>query len=241
MTCSKRKKCCNPKTTCYYEYDPCTGMMIIKRKRQKVKTVYTNIPYSCCQPCYPPNNYCHTQLPPQCPEKCPENLSVAYVTNIAGSTTVPSGGSFIPDNTIIVPGSTSVPSGTVTVITGYTGTPSTNVGGIVNTNGFLSIPVKGKYTIIANICFGGLSGSTSSDERIIEIYKVNGQTGLVSRLAIDSRPPVISSQATCINVSASDDFKAADRVFISARQTSSNSASVLTIANTGRLSIVLTN
>lgn len=172
----------------------------------------------------------------QCPEQ-PSGTGVAYVTAIQTATSVVSGGTAIPVGTIIPNGDTTVPIGTVSTITGYTGVPSTNVGGIVQTNGFFSIPCAGNYNIIANICFSATGGALAADSRIVEIYKVDSLTGLVTSLAIDSRVP-ISDANTCINVAATDYFRAGDRVFIAARQTNGAAATVSTVAGSGRLSII---
>jgi hypothetical protein len=174
-----------------------------------------------------------------CPPACPPTVTcptVSYITNIATATPVFSGGTSIPVGTIIPAGTTTVPAGTVTVINGYTGSPSSNVGGILANNGFFTIPISGRYVISANICFASVASVVSTDIRELYIYKVDALTNVVSQIAVDSRTPIAGSQ-TCINVATVADLLAGDRIFIAARQTNTAGVTIDTVATTGRLAI----
>jgi hypothetical protein len=138
--------------------------------------------------------------------------------------------------TTIPAGTTTVPAGTVTVITGYTGTPTTNIGGITQNNGFFTVPVNGRYVISANVCFSSVTTVTSTDSRVLYIYRVDAITGLVTLLAVDSRTPIAGSP-TCINLATDADLAAGDRIFVAATQTNATGASVDTVAGTGRIAI----
>lgn len=180
---------------------------------------------------------CPTPCPPVCPTPCtPVCPNVTFISGIATATSVPAGGTFIPVGTTIPAGTTTVPAGTVTVITGITGTPTTNIGGITQNNGFFTMPVAGRYILVANVCFTSVTTTTSTDVRVLYLYKVAADTGLVTLLSVDSRGPIAGSP-TCINLAGEDNFAAGDRVFIAATQTNATGAVVDTVAGTGRISI----
>lgn len=198
---------------------------------------------SACTPCGTPcvtSSYlapCAQQCVEACPVPCPVPCTVvAYYTDIASSTAIISGGSAIPTGTTIPSGSTTIPANTVTVITGYTGIPTTNTGGVIPNNGFFTIPVSGKYAITATICFATVATTLTTDLREVYIYKVDATTSLVTKSANDSRVPIAGSN-TCVNVSAYDNFNVGDRVFIAARQINGSSAIIDTVAGVGRLTI----
>jgi hypothetical protein len=190
---------------------------------------YVSYPNYCQQPCQ--QYVCAPACPPA---PCP---NITYITYIATSTTIPSGGTSIPIGTIIPAGTTTVPTGTVTVINGYTGAPTTNDGGVISNNGFFTMPIAGRYIITGNICFATPASVSATDFRELYIYTVNAVTGLVTAIADDSRSP-ISGSPTCINVAADASFAAGDRVFLAARQSTSTGATIDTVAATGRLAIV---
>jgi hypothetical protein len=175
-----------------------------------------------------------TQAPCQ-PTTCP-CPNITYINGIASATTIISGGAPIPVGTVIIPGTTTVPAGTVTVINGYTGAPTTNVGGIIQNNGFFTVPTSGRYIIAADVCFVAPTLVSATDSRVLYIYSVNAITGLVSLLAVDSRLPIMGLP-TCINLTAIADLTCNDRIFVAATQLSATGESVSTIAGTGRISI----
>jgi hypothetical protein len=205
--------CCN--SCC----DPC---------RSTKRTVYYYTPSSC--------NPCYTPTPCPCPVPTPTS-NVVYITNVATPTTVPSGGTAIPIGTIIPAGNTTVPAGTVSVINGYTGAPTTNIGGIIANNGFFTVPVSGTYNINANVTFAVPLAVTAGDLREVYIYKVSGATGIVTAIADETAYP-ISGSTTSINISANEEFLAGDRFFIAARQITSGGAAIDTVATVGRLAVV---
>lgn len=204
---------------------------------------------SCCDPCrstkrtiyyYTPNscNPCCTPSTCPCPVPVPTpTSSVVYITNVATPTTVISGGTALPIGTTIPAGNTTVPAGTVTVINGYTGAPTTNIGGIISNNGFFTIPVSGTYNINANVTFAVPLSVAAGDFREVYIYKVSNATTLVTAIADQTAYP-ISGSTTSINVSANEEFLAGDRFFIAARQFTTGGASIDTVAAVGRLAVV---
>lgn len=195
--------------------------------------------YSCpCCCCY---NCCgYNPCPQPCPQPCPPTPpscpAVVYITNIDTATAVPSGGMDIPVGTVIATGTTTVPANTVTVINGYTGAPSTNLGGVTANNGFFTVPMAGRYVVATNICFASVDTTTTSDMREVYIYRVQATTGVVTQIAADSRTPIASS-TTCVNVSSVTDLAAGDRLFVAARQINADAAVINTVASVGRLAI----
>lgn len=201
---------------------------------------YSNYWNSCCNCsnncCYYPTvsyNYENCIPTPTPINNCPV---VSYETYIASSTSIVSGGTSIPVGTIILPTSTTVPVNTVTVINGYTGAPTVNIGGVLPNNGFFTVPITGRYVITANICFSSVTTTTTSDVREVYIYKSAANTGLVTLLAVDSRNP-ISGSSTCINVATEADLAISDRIFVAVRQTNANSSVINTDPGTGRFTI----
>ncbi len=188
-----------------------------------------------CQPQY--TQQCVVACPPVCPTPCPPVCpNVTFISGIATATTIPAGGTFIPVGTTIAAGTTTVPAGTVTVITGYTGTPTTNIGGITQNNGFFTVPVAGRYVLAANVCFASVTTTTATDSRVLYLYRVAADTGLVTLLAVDSRSPITGSP-TCINLATDADLNAGDRIFVAATQTNATGVTVDTVAGTGRIAL----
>jgi len=169
-------------------------------------------PNTCYQPCAP------------CPKICAPCPSVTYISTTGTITTVLPGNE-IPAGTTILPNSTSVPANTVTVITGYQGTPSTYVGCISLNNGFFTIPVTGLYTLSITGCFAAPANAvTTGDYRRLFIYKVDSSTNLVTLLATDNRYPITGSP-TCITLTTLGEFKCNDRLFFAATQLTSGATS----------------
>lgn len=196
---------------------------------------YTGYPRCYTNPTVNNNNSSCQYQCPQPPTPTPVCPTITYITTIASSNSIVSGGGPIMQGTIIPAGSTTVPANTVVVINGYTGAPSTNQGGILPNNGFFTLPVAGRYFIGANICYGSVPVTTTADIRETFIYKVDGVSGVVSAIAVDSRIP-IQGASTCVEVSTVENFSANDRVFIAVRQLSPISP-VDTVPGNGRLSI----
>ena len=163
--------------------------------------------------------------------------SVAYITNSATQTAVPSGGAMIPEGTIIPFGSTTIPVGTVTVITGFTAAPTTNYGGVSINNGFFTVPIRGSYIVAANICFESVAAVAPTDLRELLIYRVAASTGLVTLIAADSRLPIVGS-STCINLSTAVHLETGDRLFVAARQINALAASINTLLSPGRFALI---
>lgn len=180
----------------------------------------------CCPPPVCPPVPCP---PPQCP-------TVSYITNVATTTSVPSGGSLIPLGSTIADGNTTVPLGTVTVINGYTTAPTTNIGGITANNGFFTVNIGGRYAVSADVCFDTVASTLTTDIRQAVIYKVEKGTALVTLQAVDSRLPIAGSP-TCINLGTTIELASGDRVFVAARQTNGLAAIVGTVPGIGRLTI----
>ncbi|XWV25515.1 hypothetical protein QJ856_gp0242 [Tupanvirus deep ocean] len=217
------KTCCNPckpQCVCKPKCNPCQYVCQPQCPQPCVVT--------CPQPCIP--------NPPPCPQPCPPCPTVAYVTNIPTATTVVSGGAAIPVGTVIAPGTTTVPAGTVTVINGFTGAATTNVGGITANNGFFTIPIAGRYVISANTCFAAVATVLATDVRELYIYRVDALSGVVTLLAVDSRTP-IAGQPTCINLATVADLNVGDRVFVAARQINGGTGAAVDTTTTGRLAI----
>lgn len=225
--------------TSYYNRnscDPCKQQCSCKSKCEPVCQPL-------CQPCVVacPTNYqlpCSTNYQLPCPTPCPTPVcpAVSFVSTIATGTPIVAGGTPIPAGTIIPAGTTTVPAGTVTVINGFTGSPTTNVGGVIANNGFFTAPIAGRYVIAANVCFASVATVTPTDVRELYIYRVDAITGIVTQLAVDSRTPIAGSP-TCVNIATVADLNAGDRIFIAARQTNATSATIETVATTGRFAI----
>jgi len=189
-----------------------------------------------CNPCQQVCNPCTTSCPVPCTTPCTTPCpQVSFISNTATATTVTSGGILLPVGTVIASGTTTVPAGTVTVITGFTGTPTTNIGGIIPNNGFFTIPCAGRYTITGNACFSSVVTVATTDYRQLSIYRTDATTGVTTLLATDSRNP-ISGMPTCINVATTADLASGDRIFFAATQTSTGGVAVNVEAG-GRYSI----
>lgn len=185
---------------------------------------------------YPPCcwNPCQPVCPPPCPPpQCP---TVSFITNAATTTNIPSGGTVLPPGTTIPAGITTVPPGTVTVINGYTGAPSSNIGGITANNGFFTVNIGGRYAVSANVCFDTVPSTLTTDIREVTIYKVETATAQVTLQAIDSRLPIAGSP-TCVNIATTIDLASGDRIFVAARQTNGLATIIGTVPAVGRLSI----
>lgn len=196
-----------------------------------------------CNPCNSYNSYnycdpCNSWNCNPCPKPTP--VVVAYITNTATTTAIPSGGTLIPVGTVITTGSTAVPAGTVTVINSFTAAPTTNIGGVTMNNGFFTVPVAGRYSATANNSFDTVSSTDSTDYRSLQIYRVEATSGVVTLVAVDSRTPIVGS-ATNINLSTEIDLACGDRIFVSALQSNIAAASINTLAYPGRLSLVRIN
>lgn len=188
---------------------------------------------------------CDEQWYDQCPTQyygLIENRSpiVSYITNIPTVNSIFSGGTAIPAGTVIPSDSTTVPVNTVTVITGYTGLPSTNIGGVSLNNGFFTIPISGRYDAAALIGFASVASSLPTDLRSITIYHVNRTTGLVTILATSSQLPIVGS-STFINLATNGNFLAGDRIFVAARQINGAGVAINTVPNIGRFALTLIN
>ncbi|AGC01714.1 hypothetical protein H012_gp751 [Acanthamoeba polyphaga moumouvirus] len=204
---------------------------------------YACYPYFCAtyNPCqvacipYPP--VCQTTCVPSCPPVCPPTppippppIVVEYATTTPSGTPIPTSPVGVPPTPIPV-GSTVIPAGTVTVISGYSPTPTRNVGGITlntTTNQF-TIPLAGRYLITSFI------GITANPTGVREsyIYRVSGTTGVISLIASDSRNAT-DVGATFINLTTEDYFQAGDRIFFAVAQ---NSGAVLSTTSNSRFTI----
>ena len=183
------------------------------------------------------NTCCYVSCcPVNVPRPCPVETRVEYIADNISSVAVPSGGTAIPAGSVIPTGSTAPPPGTVTVMTGFTFTPISNVGGIIMNNGFFTVPTTATYSISVSGSFEVVLSTIATDFREIGIYKVDSITGLVSTIALDSRTP-ITGTATSINVSAMTKLNANDRVFAAARQ-SNAAAGSLSLNGPGQIAIV---
>jgi hypothetical protein len=164
--------CCNSYTTTCCTYPTCN----------------TCSPYSYYRNdrCQTPqcNNLCYNYCQPACPPSatpCP----VLYDITGSSSTTIPSGTVGVAPP-LIPPASTSIPIGsTLTPIIGFTATPTVNIGGISynNTNGQFTMPITANYLISAYI---GITANAIGT-REVYIYKVDGNTGVISLVVSDSR------------------------------------------------------
>lgn len=188
------------------------------------RTGYINSCNSCntwnscnpCNPCNPCPNICGPQV---CNIPCPVQ-PVAYIANAAVTTSVLS---VNPPNPIPIGSITFPPLSTnVTVISGFSGTPTTNVGCITNniTSGQFTLPVAGRYELSAYVSFTANSVGT----RELYLYKVDGSTGVISLIVSDSRNAATVG-TTNITLTTIAEFKANDRLFIAASQSSGASLS----------------
>lgn len=180
---------------------------------------------NCCNPCTPVCNPCTPVCNP-CPipivNPCPP---VALIMEPGAVTAVPSGGNAIPLGTVIPPSSTAVPAGTVTVITGLTAPPITNIGGITQNNGFFTIPLSGRYIVSATATFATPASVAAGDYRQLFIYRTAAGTGAVSLLATVSSVPVTAAP-TSLNAATSADLNIGDRIFFAAIQTSADLSAI---------------
>lgn len=184
-------------------------------------------PQNCCQP--------FSYYPPPCPTP-PVCTQVAYIIGAPTPTTIPSN-TVGTAPTLIPVGSTTIPAGTVNPIIGYTAVPTTNIGGVTvnTTNGQFTIPAAGRYIITGY--FGFSSNAVGSRE--LYVYKIDGTTGVISLLALDSRNAVTTTgEPTNITITTAWSFNASDRVFFAATQ---NSGSSLTTTTDSQVSIVRIN
>ncbi len=193
--------------------------------------------YDKCTPCVPcgpnsstslsPNsNLCPNLCSNPCPDTCnPCNPCYCPCPNVAFGATTPTPNCIptIPVNTAptpIPPGSTTIPFGTVTPITGFTGVPVTNVGGItVNTiTGQFTIPLTGRYLVTAYFSIA----DNPSGTRSAYLYRVDGKTGVMSLIVVDSRNAT-QVGPTNITVQTVIEFNARDKLFMAVAQNSGTS------------------
>lgn len=174
---------------------------------------------------------CPTPYISNCCSQPPIVNDIAYVDDIVAPTTITAGGAAIAPGTVIAPGSTIVPAGTVTAVTGF-GAPSTNIGGIVLNNGFLTIPITARVGLSATVTFDTAAAGALTDVRAVYLYRVAAGSGLVSLLAAQSQIPV-TAEPTHVNVATEALLSAGDRVFLAVRAVG---AAPLTVTG-GRLAI----
>lgn len=158
--------------------------------------------------------------------------ALSWINTIANSTSVPSGGTPISPGQIVPIINFIVPSGTVTIINGYCGFPSVNLGGIVNDNGLFIVPLAGRYIIAAGITFASVASVVSTDLRELYIYKQEHLTGAVTQLAVSSKLPIVNN-TTSINLSTLTHLQPRDRIFLAVRQINSIGSSINTVAGSG--------
>ena len=130
----------------------------------------------------------------------------------------------IPDNSIYNP--LAFPQfGTVTVITGFPGIPTVNLGNIGSSpNGTFTIPISGIYMITASANFTNVSSTipTTTPTITMYIYRIN-LTNLITQIGtIMQNATVISS--TIINVSntITAELCAGDKIFFAVNTTTSS-------------------
>ena len=185
----------------------------------------------CANPCANPVSSTCALCPTPCPAPCP---AVTYITTAPIGTAIPSG--VVGGTPVLIPvGSTTIPAGTVTPITGFSGTPTTNIGGItVNAGtGQFTVPIAGRYFISGTVTFDAPVGFGAIGTRQVYIYKVDAVTGVISLLASDSRNAVVTGPTT-ITVSTAADLNANDRIFFAATQ---NSGTTITTTTNNRFVI----
>ena len=186
----------------------------------------------CANPCANPNsNLCANLCQPICPAPLP---AITYITSAPIGTAIPSGPVGIPPVPIPI-GSTTIPAGTVTPITGFTGTPITNVGGItVNpSTGQFTVPIAARYLISAYVTFDAPVGFGSIGTREVYIYKIDAVTGVISLLASDSRNAAVTGP-TRVTITTQAQLNANDRIFFAATQ---NSGTTIMTTTDNRFSI----
>lgn len=188
-----------------------------------------NLCSTTCNPCNNVCNPCNNNCNP-CNNVCNPCPNVTFITNPATATTITSN----PVGTAPTPipaGSTVIPAGTVVPITGFSGTPIVNCGGItVNSGtGQFTIPISGRYIISGSVIFSPNATGT----REVYIYRVSGTSGIISLLASDSRNATAVG-TTNVTVTTTADLLAGDRIFFAATQ---NSGSSITAQIDSRYSI----
>lgn len=161
--------------------------------------------------------------------------SITWVTDIALPTIVPSGGSPIPLTEIIPPTSTSIPPNSVTIISGFCGSP-TKLGAITLSNGFFTLPLSGPYMISGNVTFVQVSSTSTSDLREIYLYYVEHKTGMITLLAVSNVRPVAGSQ-TSLSVATTAYLNERGRIFMAVRQTNVLGQTLSTVPGAGRFSV----
>lgn len=164
--------------------------------------------------------------------------AVVWSNSIFNPTSVPSGGTAIPAGNFVSFDSNILPNGTVTLISGFCGFPNVNIGGIVLTNGFFTVPLTGNYIIFGNITFQSVSGVTQSDLREISLYKIDFSTKEILPIVTNSKIPVSGSN-TSLNIVGMDNLKGRDRVFMAVRQKNSLGQILDTVPGSGRITISL--
>lgn len=182
---------------------------------------------------------CNNYLSTYC-NSCP---TIVYSATIDTVIAIPSGGSEIPNGTIIPTGSTAIPSGTVTIINPYRNIISFQ-GGITVLNGFFTVPCDGQYLVTIIGCFTTAETTTDGDFRKLYIYAIDHVSGRVTLQAEASSIPVpigttgITTGHTCLNLSYIVDLKAKDRVFVATLQvTQVGSTTVINLSANTRVVI----
>ena len=198
---------CNGFYSCYSTcYNPCNYCYDVCRPQNICSTIYN--------PCQPINNVCQNICATTCnpcgvvSQQCPE---VAYIAAAATPTVLP--------------------TGVATTISGFTGIPIRNVGGIINnvTTGQFTVPCAGRYEVSGFVSFPANATGT----RQLDIYVVDGTTGAITLAASDTRNAALTGP-TNITLTTVVYLKANDRVYLSATQ---NSGTTLTTIES-RISIV---
>lgn len=193
-------------------------------------------PVNCCNPCStgsyiaynqctPTTNYGVTCNPCNVNNPCNPCPNVTYIANPATATvalaTTPTVVNPIPIGSTIITG--------VTPITGFTGTPTSNCGGITVTpsTGQFTIPIAGRYLLSANVIFNA-NAIAGSDQ--VYIYRIDATTGVISLLSSGSQISTINIPNR-ISVSTFADLNPGDRIFFAV--TSSNGSTVDTSSRFG--------
>lgn len=161
---------------------------------------------------------------------------VSWINIIINPVAVPSGGAPIPVGTMIPIDSTVVPPGTVTLLNGFCGFPSVNLGGIIANNGFFTVPLSGRYVIFVNITFPSVGSVTPIDFRELFVYKVEYTDRQVSQIAVENKLPIAYNQ-TALNIMTVTYLQSRDRIFLAVRQLNSNGEIINTLPGSGRFSI----
>lgn len=212
---------CNNYLACYSSYYSCPN---------PCSTSYYN--KNCCNSCQPARSPCVVTCPAPCPAPCPPVTcpAVSYITFAPTATLIPTGTVGVAP-TPIPAGATTIPAGTVTPITGFTGVPTTNIGGVTlnTTNGQFTVPIAGRYIISAYVGFSANPVGT----REVYIYRIDATTGIISLLASDSRNATVVG-TTNATVTTTADLSAGDRIFFAVAQ---NSGTTLTSTSDSRFAI----